>query len=322
MMTSFLTNIVLGISAISITACGGGTGPAALQNAVLATTANLNSAGEGQTFTGNQVSFRQGFTGSPATANSIRVNDPSAHRFTATIDQADSETKANGASGAANGDGSARLSISGFANDVLVVTFAGDDDFETRSPTAPSTAAEQIVLDADRDIYVDVFIGLQGPNSTYQYVAPYYWYVANYNPTTNELTAVTVADGVLGFETPTGGLPTGSVNYVGTSYLRALDFTTGADVDGTFTTSYTINFGTGDFTGQNSQVEYAGTLNGAAITGTATSLTSGSSANEIPIGAVGDLTGTVYGPNGEEIGGAFQIIGPDGAVIGTFLGQL
>lgn len=300
---SLLTTSVL------LAGCGGsGTQVSQSKGAVFATQQNVDNAAEGLTLTGKQVVVKQT---TPAGGVALGLN---ANEFTVTVDRAETSLKTGSNVSSAVGDGRATANISGLVSSIPLTTFSGDENYETRDPVNPSNQAEVVSDGSGNTVYIDIFTSSDG----YRYVAGYYWdAVTKYSA--GNADDFFVAHGVIGLETPSSNLPAGTVLYAGESFLMAQRSDTGEITQGIFATGFTVNFGDNTFTGENSQVSMAGTLSGGTISGSATAKTTGAT-GEVAIGDSGNLIGTIYGPNGEEIGGVFQIVGANGSLSGDFLG--
>lgn len=313
----------LAIPLLTLTACGGaetGTSTATPTTPVsldaIASQQNIDSGAEGVTFTGQQVVYTSRFStqGTVLFANS----KPSltANGFSATVDKAETSGTASGAGGPAMGDGRGTVTIAGLASDIPISTFSDDGDFETRVDGAADSSATFIEAGKNQTVYIDIRTG----SNDNRYSSVYDWTIAKFN-TNDDLKETVSGQGVIGLKALVGNLPTGNANYTGQSYLAI--YSQGGDepLTGTFPTNFSIDFATSKFTGSNSQVTYAGTVNGVDITGTASAIAE-PPISGVQIGDVGPLIGTVYGPAGQELGGVFQIESATGALLGTFIGKI
>lgn len=307
-MSEFKFGVLICVS-IVLSACGGsGAQVSQTKGAVFATQQNVDNAAEGLTLTGKQVVVKQT---TPAGGVALGLN---ANEFTVTVDRAETSLKTGSNVYSAVGDGRATANISGLSSSIPLSTFSNDDDYETRDPSNPSTQAETISDSSGNSLFIDVLVGALG----YRHVAPYFWEAITYD-SAGKVDDVYIAQGVIGLETPLSNLPVGAVFYTGGSLVTVQRRDTGETAEDFFSTNYLINFGDNTFTGENSLVSMAGRLSGGTISGSATAKTTGVT-GEVAIGDSGNLIGAIYGPNGEEIGGVFQIVGANGSISGSFIG--
>ncbi|MGB0497338.1 MAG: transferrin-binding protein-like solute binding protein [Rubricella sp.] len=218
-------------------------------------------------------------------------------------------------SGAASGDGSARLTSAAFDGaTATLTTFPDDPDYETRLAMPTGDAAERIAIGPNLFLLAD-FDG-EPPQA---YVSSGYWVLEREGATE---TAYTIAHGVFGYET--GTMPTlGIVDYRGaflgqlTSEVNDLRVAVDGRVDAS------VNFGatnpvlTGSVSGISSaltsnitgDVTFTAPLAGNAFTGTVLTgaTTDPQTGMALQSGTSGTIDGAFFGPTAREIGGALSV---------------
>lgn len=316
------TNCICVLLASTVLAgCGGGSvTPPTSTVPVFATPANLSRAGVGATFTGTQVLNRVTPT------QNINL-DPDAHDLTISVTSTDTSTPlgAGNASSTAQGDGRATVQIAGLVpNGVEVSTFAGEQDFETRDPTTPRKLGEFVLFDSTNDqIIINFNQEVRLPSGALRYAARTSWTYQQRDATGNVLDAVQGV-GVVGFKTPVSALPPGAVDYdVALNVRTYVGSTTDRTSFGGFGT-VTLDFATGAVTSNINIGDIVGQVQNGEITGTLTftNIPGGIFApgDTVVSGDSGPVIGTVYGPNGEEIGAVFEVQGTNGFAKGTIFG--
>lgn len=281
---------------------------------VFATSANLSNGGAGATFTMKQVINRR-----TPTAN---VDVPSdQHDVTITIATADSGAPLGSDNGAAAalGDGRATIRIAGLVpNGVELSTFAGDDDYETRDPTNPRSLGEFVLFDGTNNhVIVNATQPFRLNGTPLRYASRTAWTYQQRDAAGNVLETVQ-GRGILGFQTPINAIPPGSVKYDVNANVST--YQTSANALSSFGGSgtVTLDFDTGLAQGALNIGNFFGRLEDGEFSAilTLTNVPRGT----VEPGDFGPITGSVFGPNAEEIGAIFEIDGTNGFAKGTLFG--